>query len=344
MTKRLTPLIDDPSQPDYVRELLETGRHARVSDYDYGSGLTRHLAQINAAVPTPPWAESLQSSMVAGAGAAGVAGSSLVAWIALPVVGASVLAAVLLSSGAEPAKQPGATTVRSVPAAAVPARPEPLLGEAAAPAEPRISRAPEEVPTKASAPRSQPRSGRSPALHAARRVAPSAPAKSIAAGPNRITGVTSAASSPAESVRETKSGAAPTRAAQVAERAPAAETLTITDPEPAAQPEAAAPSAEPAAVRGDDARLEREMGMLSISQRVLHSDPGRALSLARQGEAEFSGSMFTQERQQLLLLSLVKLGRIEEAKRLARPYLARYPNGPFSDRVRRALVSGRVER
>ena len=54
--------------------------------------------------------------------------------------------------------------------------------------------------------------------------------------------------------------------------------------------------------------------------------------------------MFTEERQQLLLLSLVKLGRLDEAKRLARPYLARYPNGPFSDRVRRSLASGRVER
>jgi hypothetical protein len=94
----------------------------------------------------------------------------------------------------------------------------------------------------------------------------------------------------------------------------------------------------------DDARLEREMGMLAVTQRVLHGDPARALNLARQGEAEFGGSMFTQERQQLLLLSLVKLGRMDEARRLAKTYLARYPNGPFSDRVRRALATGRVER
>jgi hypothetical protein len=85
------------------------------------------------------------------------------------------------------------------------------------------------------------------------------------------------------------------------------------------------------------------MAMLSMSQRVLHVDPERALKLARQGEAEFAGSMFTQERQQLLLLALVKLGRVDEAKRLARPYLSRFPRGPFSDRVRRALATGRVD-
>ena len=102
------------------------------------------------------------------------------------------------------------------------------------------------------------------------------------------------------------------------------------------------PTPKPPAL--DEARLEREMGMLAMTQRVLFTDPGRALNLARQGESEFEDSMFTQERQQLLLLALVKLGRLDEAKRLARPYLSRYPHGPFSDRVRRSLATGRVDR
>jgi hypothetical protein len=110
--------------------------------------------------------------------------------------------------------------------------------------------------------------------------------------------------------------------------------------QPAAQEAAVAPAPKPVV---DDARLEREMGMLATAQRVLKSDPQRALRLARQGEQEFAGSMFTQERQQVLLLALIELGQMSEAKRLALPYLKRYPNGPFSDRLRKALATGRVE-
>jgi hypothetical protein len=104
------------------------------------------------------------------------------------------------------------------------------------------------------------------------------------------------------------------------------------------------PAAAKAAPPQDDARLEREMTMLAVAQRVLQSDPARSLALARQAESEFAGGMFAQERQQIVLLALVKLGRIDEARRLAKPYLARYPHGPFSDRVRRALAAGKVKR
>jgi hypothetical protein len=131
-------------------------------------------------------------------------------------------------------------------------------------------------------------------------------------------------------------GARPARGAQ------AVASNEAPQPEARKQEQAAAqPPAKPAVL--DDARLEREMQMLSVAQHSLASDPQRALSLARQGEAEFKGSMFTEERQQVLLLALVQLGRLDEAKKLARPYLARYPHGPFSDRVRRALATGRVE-
>jgi hypothetical protein len=132
-------------------------------------------------------------------------------------------------------------------------------------------------------------------------------------------------------------------------RADAQKTQTVEEqaPEAAAKPEPPQPAAaktQAKATPQDDARLEREMAMLAVAQRVLQSDPARSLALARQGEAEFAGSMFTQERQQVLLLALVKLGRMDEARQLAKPYLARYPHGPFSDRVRRALATGKVER
>jgi hypothetical protein len=118
---------------------------------------------------------------------------------------------------------------------------------------------------------------------------------------------------------------------------------------PVAQPEEQAAERAKAArpaqpTPQDEERLEREMGMLAAAQRALHVDPTRALKLAQQGESEFRDSMFTQERQQLLLLALVKLSRLDEAKRLAKPYLQHFPHGPFSDRVRRALATGQVER
>jgi hypothetical protein len=127
------------------------------------------------------------------------------------------------------------------------------------------------------------------------------------------------------------------RAASTASSASASAANAVREDVVAPQPRAAAEQPH------DDGKLEREMAMLSMAQRVLDTDPKRALSLARQGEAEFAGSMFTQERQQLLLLALVKLGELDEARRLAKPFLQRYPTGPFSERVRHALATGQVQ-
>ena len=85
------------------------------------------------------------------------------------------------------------------------------------------------------------------------------------------------------------------------------------------------------------------MQMLAVTQRVLASDPARALRLSEQGEREFRGSMFSAERRQLGLLALVKLGRVDEARRAGQPFLARYPKAPWSERLRRALATGVVE-
>jgi hypothetical protein len=112
----------------------------------------------------------------------------------------------------------------------------------------------------------------------------------------------------------------------------------------AQQPPAAAQSGKAAAApRNDgDTRLEREMQMLAVAQRVLASDPSRALRLAHQGDREFPGSMFAAERKQVGLLALVQLGRLDEARRLGQPFLVAYPNAPWSERLRRALATGRI--
>jgi hypothetical protein len=139
------------------------------------------------------------------------------------------------------------------------------------------------------------------------------------------------------------SRARPAAASSAEPVAPSEQPLREAPAEEHSETAAAQPQDKPVA-RLDDARLEREMGMLAVAQRVMHENPLRTLSLVRQSAREFGDTMFAPERGQLELLALVKLGKLDEAKRLARPYLARYPNGPFSDRVRRALASGRVER
>jgi hypothetical protein len=90
------------------------------------------------------------------------------------------------------------------------------------------------------------------------------------------------------------------------------------------------------------ARLEREMRMLAVAQRVLTEDPARSLRLCRQGESEFRGSMFSAERKQVALLALVQLGKVDQARREGIPFLRAFPNAPWSARLREALSSGRL--
>lgn len=351
MSKRVLPLLDDPTTHSSVRDLLQAGRDANVSDYDYGAALQRHIGMVQAGAPMPDWAKGLEAGAGKGAAAAAAAaGSSLVGWWALPVAGVAVAAAIgaavlFRSEESIPHARPhgvGAAPVAApvVPAASgvVPAAPvtaqaepseqaaQPSQGEARAAIKVRSGSAQKAPPAKHA-------QGAANGHAAASNSATSNGGKAdlFATAPS-ATGTRSA-----QTKSTTTSGstvAAAQQPAAAAEQAQPEQNAVAADDEPAAQ--------QPAPV--DDTRLEREMGMLAVAQRVLQVDPARTLSLARQGEAEFAGSMFTPERKQLELLALVKLGRLDEAKRLARPYLARYPNGPFSDRVRRALSTGHVDR
>jgi hypothetical protein len=84
------------------------------------------------------------------------------------------------------------------------------------------------------------------------------------------------------------------------------------------------------------------MQMLAVAQRILASDPARALRLTRQGEHEFPGTMFSAERRQLGLLALVQLGRVAEARQKGAAFVRAYPNAPWTARLREALSTGRV--
>jgi len=349
--KKQSPSFEAESpQPDYVRDLLDAGRDAGLNDpavrgYDVEAGLARHMAQVQAGAPLPPWAEQLVASSsgaaIGAATAAKIATSKLVAGVALAVIAAGTIAALVIGAPEKsaldasrpvpgtPVEPIGAPASKGDQAALAP-QPEAREGGDAVELEiaPIISRAKRDAHSSLNGER---------AADVEPKPASAQNAKSLdalmeAVGKQQRSGSTSSKGHvdlvpPRGTVARTESQAN-VEQAQESDRSDQSATA------------AATPAPAPVV---DDARLEREMGMLAVAQRVLKTDPERALRLARQGEQEFAGSMFTQERQQVLLLALIELGRIGEAKRLALPYLKRYPNGPFSDRLRGALAAAKPE-
>ena len=348
---------DNPNESPLVRQLLRAGRVDQV-DYDVEAGLARHLANMQSGTSVPPWAVA-QSTVQKGWNPA------LLAWLLPPVISATFVGAwlylrpadtsptALALPSAAPAALPSSVVAAapSLPPAAGPsvqqpstavARPAPdaveLSGgrereretDVAADAQARLrpsnavrvgrhavvphrTRA-AHVPNVAS-------DGPSAVAHAVASTSPNAAAPSVAATSTTETHNDNAAAAPAHAP------AAQTQTAQTAQ--------TVNDRREAEQ--------QPQREHGvSDSRLEREMQMLAVAQRVLSSDPERSLRLTRQGEQEFRGSMFSAERTQVSLLALVQLGRVDEARRLGTPFLRAYPNAPWSARLREALATGRL--
>lgn len=345
MKKQSPSFETDGTQPDYVRDLLDAGRNDAMRGYDVDAGLARHLAAVQAGAPLPPWANELvasggQVAAAAGAGAvaAKLATGKVVAGIAFAVLAAgAIAAAVTLSAPEEAARvapsQPPAVPVAPLapPTSAAPSSSDGMKA-GSQPANASDDTAGEAVELEIAPITARPKADVRSAGEGLAEVEPKTPnarassAKTLEA---LIENVGKQTSRPA--AKGHVDLVAPSETVARAE-APAAQS------ERTAQ---AAPTAPAPAI--DDTKLEREMGMLAVAQRVLKSDPERALRLARQGEQEFAGSMFTQERQQVLLLALIELGRTDEARRLALPYLKRWPNGPFSDRLRSALAAAKPE-
>jgi hypothetical protein len=83
--------------------------------------------------------------------------------------------------------------------------------------------------------------------------------------------------------------------------------------------------------------LRLEMESLAEAKRALGRDPARAFTIARDGERQFGRSVLSEERQHVLILALLELGRFADARRVAAPYLQRHPDSPFAQRVQKAL-------
>jgi hypothetical protein len=373
------PMSDDPAQSAHLRRLLRAGRSAG-SDYDLERGLARHLANLQSGAPLPAWAIGDELVKVGGSSLLSWLGVPLVGaalvggWFALH--GAFAPQPVLRSAA------PQAVQVARLETAVAPrvgmatdhngadgAGDAPTVGVREPREIPEIEPTPADVHVEhhavasATIPphtlRAGSRSGHAPntssALHprahthdAMRHREGEAATPGLAAeggGSNYGAGLAAqAAVGHANAGESTVSSLA----------TPALAANAIDAPQPAAEPAAQA-AAEPSRAHADaaepvkagrvvtaDSRLEREMQMLAVAQRVLNDDPDRALRMARQGEREFPGSMFSAERKQLALLALVQLGRVDEARRSGLPFLRTYPNAPWSARLRQALATGHL--
>lgn len=360
MTQDDMPMWDDPGESSALRQLLRAGS-VENSDYDVERGLARHLAQLQASAPLPAWA--VQTSLHKSAG------WSVLAWILPPMISAAVVGAWLAirpsdpaALAAVPAAKPAAQETAALAASApseVPAAVAPL---AAAAQEPAVAAAPSErdladqrrehhvvAPVRSVRPVARvlntrrARGSRADDASYASASANGTTGQGVgsSSGPSGIE--SSGVASTSVSTAAVSSKAAPSDHDEPAlKQEPAAEEPKAKDKEAKAKPAARAKEEESAQDEVTGARLEREMRMLAVAQRVLTDDPARSLRLCRQGESEFRGSMFSAERKQVALLALVQLGRVDQARREGIPFLRAYPNAPWSARLREALSSGHL--
>lgn len=341
--KPLKPMWDDPGEAQSVRELLEAGRGASVSDYDFDKGLSDHLGHVAAGTPAPEWAKDiLEGGAGSSGGAAGAAGSAgalaIAGWVGLPLVAAGVVTATLMWTGEQ-----------TVPVAPEAPRTLEMVREPVSPVDDVVPAVADvvAVPEVEVAAPAAATDHRSTAVKVRKRVA----TRRAAATNHEVDAIDAVVSRPAGGRGRSDVG---TRRAAAAtdvhrslrsHRAEASGTDTQEAPPEDLHAKWArgVNSDNDSQADANDARLEREMRMLKVAQAALSSNATRALQLARRGEREFGASMFQAERQHVVILALVRLGRLSEARKLAKPYLARYPNGPFSARVRKALAVARKD-
>jgi len=337
---------NDSQESQLVRELLRVGREAGSEGYDVKAGLHAHLAHIKAGTPPPSWASHPLSSTVGTVGT----GASLPLWgvVAVSVLGAA--AGAVLWSDAFSATVPTAVPQVVSPQVDVAAGPPQAVAESdsslrstsiiAEHVDQGVTET-DEVGPRATTHRRAPHTHEAGPLATQRRVEGAATEGQAAgsrnhgaAAPSGFVAVPATRISPADSA----AAAASTHrtldeVVTSAVRATAAST-SVTEQQ---RTDDAVAQPQPAGTREE--LLEREMRMLKVAQAVLDSDPARSLRLAEMGESEFRGSMFTQERRYVLIVALARLGRTAEAHRLAAAYLSTYPNGPFSERIRKALTA-----
>lgn len=82
-----------------------------------------------------------------------------------------------------------------------------------------------------------------------------------------------------------------------------------------------------------------EMREVAQAERLLASDPARALSVTRRVQARFEAAYFAEERIYVEVMALHRLGRSGELRERAAAFLHTYPDGLYTAPVRTALAS-----
>jgi RNA polymerase sigma-70 factor (ECF subfamily) len=143
---------------------------------------------------------------------------------------------------------------------------------------------------------------------------------------------------------------APAERAPVAAPPPAVEAAALTRPVVlaapahhmalAAPPVPAPPAEPPPAPPRDDMQGEmQEIEETAAAERLLATDPARALALVEGGEARYPSGYMREERRYVGIVALADLGRSDEARSRGEAFLRDYPGGPFAARVRALLAA-----
>jgi hypothetical protein len=154
------------------------------------------------------------------------------------------------------------------------------------------------------------------------------------------------------SVRAAQAGGAPQASAEIAAVAPEASAVAEvprapapattlrrrrSEPEPVAleTPRTTEPESAPAPAASDAAsRLREEALLVRNAERLLGSEPGRALALTEERRRRFPGGALDQEAEVVAIDALLRLGRRDAASARARTFEARHPGSLHARRVR----------
>jgi len=151
-------------------------------------------------------------------------------------------------------------------------------------------------------------------------------------------------------VRKVSQGRAQPKAAEAFPALPATMPPASAQSRPSIQGETLeqSPATALAAPRGNTARrpldqtgaepaFPAELRLLARARAALATDPGLALSLSTRHGRLFSGGLLEQEREVVIIEALVRLDRGDAAAEKARAFWHRYPQSPYTEKVKRTV-------